>query len=250
MPAKYVPDREIDFAVNVGFLTKEMWREFFADGGLRWQQMLWRQLLTEGYFRVREDWPDLYLPNPTHPFVKKRATFLARAPHISQLAHDELVARSYWLLREKLPDVNIKTEALLQREVPVQNRGRRDRDSDKHPDLVVTLGDLEIAIEIELNQKSRRRYEAILRTYRKTGFSKVIYIVRSNATMNAIERAAGEVSFPRREIHLGYASMADWRGRPALAPITFDLEELSLTEILKRHGSMQSSFARSSLDEG
>lgn len=80
MPAKYLPHREIEFAVNVGFLTKKMWREFFAEGGLRWQQMLWRQLRTEGYFKARPDWPDLYLPNPTHPFVKERATHLARAP--------------------------------------------------------------------------------------------------------------------------------------------------------------------------
>lgn len=234
MPAKYFPHREIEFAVNVGFLTKKMWREFFAEGGLRWQQMLWRQLRTEGYFKARPDWPDLYLPNPTHPFVKERATHLARAPHLTQLGHDELVARSYWLLKEKFPEIGIKTEALLQREIPFRNRGRRDRDSEKHPDLVVTLGDLEIAIEIELNQKSRRRYEAILRSYRMTEFSKIIHVITGKATMEAIERAASKVSFPKHNIQLGFASMSEWRATPASAPITFDHEDLSLMDILKR----------------
>lgn len=234
MPAKYLPHREIEFAVNVGFLTKDMWREFFAEGGLRWQQMLWRQLRTEGYFKARTGWPDIYLPNAAHPFVKERATQLARAPHLTQLGHDELVARSYWLLKEKFPDVAIKTEALLQREIPFQNRGRRDRDSEKHPDLVVTLGDLEIAVEIELNQKSRRRYEAILRSYRMTGFSKIIHVITGRATMEAIERAASKVSFPKHKIQLGFASMSEWRATPASAPITFDHEDLSMMDILKR----------------
>jgi hypothetical protein len=232
MRPQFLPIPEIEFAVRVGFLTKEIWREFFATGGLRWQQMVWRQFREKGIFRSRAEWPDLYLPNPKHPLVRERSTYLAKAPILNQLGHDVLVARSYLLLKRALPGLEIKTEALLKREDPLRNKGERVSDTRKHPDLIVISGDKTTAIEIELTQKSRRRYGAILRNYRRLGYSKIIYVIRSKATMNAIENAASDVSFPTEAIPIGYGSIANWRERPASTEITFDHEVRTLMETL------------------
>ena len=223
---------EVEFAVRVGFLTKNIWKEFFASGGLRWQQKLWRELRVQEIFNSRSEWPDLYIPNLKHPMVKGAATYLAKPPVLNQITHDEFVARSYILLTRKFPDLEIKTEALLKRENPLCNKGRGVSDSEKHPDMVVVSGREKTAIEIELNQKSKARYEAILRCYRRLGYARVLYVIRSDATRSAILGAANEVKFPLDKIPLGFASVANWRLDPSRTPIDFGHIKQVLTEIL------------------
>lgn len=222
MRAKYHPLEEMEFAARVGFLTRTLWREFFGSGTLRWQNMVWRRLKEDGFFRAHAGMPGLYLPNPQHPLLDLRAPYIAKPPILSQLVHDELVARSYLLLKRELPNSELKTEAYLKKEAPINNKGLRVEQSKKHPDLVLNLdGDL-TAFEIELSQKSRARYRAILRGYRAGGFERIIYLIRSKGVMNAIESAAHEVSFPRSEIPLGFGSIADWRLNPLETAIHFD----------------------------
>ena len=242
MRPKFLPIREIEFAVAVGFLTKDLWREFFANGGLRWQQMVWKQFKEDEIFRSRPESPDLYLPNPSHPLVREKAPYLAKAPILNQLGHDVLVARSYLMLTRAVPELEIKTEALLKREDPLRNKGVRVSDSRKHPDLVASSESKTVAIEIELTQKSRRRYGAILRNYRRLGYSRIIYVIRSKTTMNAIENAASDVSFPIETIPIGYGSLSDWRVDPLSTPITFDREVRTLREILRQQNFANPSF--------
>lgn len=225
---------EVEFAVKVGFLTKALWKEFFAYGGIRWQQKLWRQFRVEEIFRSRSEWPDLYLPNFQHPMVKSIATYLAKPPVLNQIAHDELVARTFLLLTRQYPGLETKTEALLKRESPLYNRGRKIRDIEKHPDLVVTYRGDKIAIEIELNQKSKARYEAIFRSYRRAGYSRILYVIRSEATKLAIKKASKEVQFPTDVIPLGFGSIANWKIDPSRTPIDFGRGEILLGEILRQ----------------
>jgi hypothetical protein len=233
MPAKILPLREIDFAVKVGFLPKNLWKEFFAYGGLRWQNKLWRQFLKDDIFRSQSGQPDLYFPNPNHPLVKDRAPFIAKPPLLSQFGHDELVARSYLLLTRAFPAIEIKTESQLKKEIPISNKGSSLFNSRKHPDLVIVTAGQKTAIEIELNQKSRSRYRAILRCYRSLGYSRIIYVIRSKATLSAVESAADEVSFPRDLISLGFGSVSDWRHDPASTPIHFERATQTLNDLLK-----------------
>lgn len=233
MPAKYRPIREIEFAVAVGFITKEIWREFFSTGGLRWQQMVWRQFKEDRIFNARPDAPHIYLPNRKHPLVSGISDVPAKAPILNQLGHDELVARTFLQLRRAHPRLEILSEAWLKREEPLSNRGARVADYRKHPDLVLVSGGRRIAIEIELNQKSRRRYQAILKTHRQKNFARVIYLVRSPGTKRAIERAANDIAFPIQLMPLGFGSIGELRLNPSETFIRFADSKCLLKDLLK-----------------
>ncbi len=232
MPAKYVPVREVEFAVSVGFITKELWREFFSHGGLRWQQAVWRQFKEDEVFRMRPDAPNVYLPNRNHALVRGFCEVPARGPILNQLGHDELVARTYLQLKRTNPSIEILTEAQLKRDEPLKNKGVAISEYRKHPDLVIVAGGQRIAIEIEFNQKSRRRYQAILRTHRIKDFARIIYMVRSASTKRIIERAANDISFPVRQIPLGFGSIAEVRKNPCETPIRSGEEKCLLRDLL------------------
>lgn len=235
MRPKYNPTEEMELAARIGFLTRSLWREFFGRGTIRWQNMVWQKLRDDGFFRPHPRMPHLYLPNPKHPLIDVRSPYFAKPPILSQLGHDELVARSYLLLERDLPGVVLKTEAFLKKEAPISNKGLNIEATEKHPDLVLELNGQKIAFEIELNQKSRSRYRAILRCYRRGGFTKVIYVIRGEGTMNAVESAANEVSFPRDQIQLGFGSIGDWRLNPMLTEIHFDKSSERLSDVLVPH---------------
>lgn len=222
MRSRYQPIEELAFACRVGFLTRNIWREFFAKGCQRWQNKLWARLRTDGFFRPHPAMPELYLPNPKNRTIDPGVPFVAGPPSLNQIRHDELVARTCLLIERQVPHLQVKTEAYLKKEVPLRNKGLRTVDSEKHPDLVIRNSGEETAIEIELTQKSRAKYRTILRSYRRTGFKKVIYIIRSASTMHAIDAAASEISFPRDQIQLGFGSMGDWRINPLVTKINFD----------------------------
>ncbi len=245
MRAKYSPNEEMELAARIGFLTRSLWREFFGKGSIRWQNMVWKKLRDDGFFRPHPIMPDLYLPNPKHPLIDVRTPYFAKPPILSQLAHDELVARSYLLLQRDLPGGVLKTEAFLKKEAPISNKGLRIDASEKHPDLLLELNGQKIAFEIELSQKSRSRYRAILRCYRRGGFAKVIYLIRSDGTMNAVESAANEVSFPRDQIQLGFGSIGDWRLNPIRTEIHFDKSSEYLSDVLVPHSFLKSSSRES-----
>jgi hypothetical protein len=232
MRPKYLPVREMEFAARVGFLTRNLWREFFAYGHRSWKDKVWLRLKQEGFFRAHAGMPDLYLPNAKNRLVDLRVPFVAKPPMLSQLDHDELVARSYLLLKRELPGANLKTEAYLKKEVPISNKGVRIQDVEKHPDLVLELRGEKFAFEVELSQKSRARYRSILRCYRRGGFKKVIYLIRGRGTMNAVESAAHEVSFPRDQIQLGFGSIGEWRANPLKTEIHFDHSSEILEDVL------------------
>lgn len=235
MRPRYLPREEMEFAARVGFLTRSLWREFFGKGTLRWQNMVWQRLRDDGFFRPHSGMPHLYLPNPKQSLVEVRVPHFAKPPVLSQLVHDELVARSYLLLKRELPNCELKTEAYLKKETPISNKGVRIEASEKHPDIVLAINGIKIAFEIELNQKSRARYRSILRCYRRSGFAKVIYLIRSEGTMNAVESAASEVSFPRDQIQLGFGSIGDWRANPIATEIHFEKSTERLSDVIVPH---------------
>jgi hypothetical protein len=223
MATKFNPEREIKFAVKVGFLTKSIWQKYFAtDYQERWRQMIWKRFLEDGYFLRHEAFAEIYYPNPKHRDVIAAAPYIAKPPNMNQFVHDEIVATTYLMLLRKFNEPAIKTEALLKREVPVSNKGLRIAEAQKHPDLSIDLGNSKVAIEIELTQKSRSRYTTALRNYRQLDYANVIYVIRSSTTKNVIESAADGVSFPRNQIGLGFASLGQWKIDPVTAPIHFD----------------------------
>lgn len=232
MRPKFQPIKEMAFASRVGFLTRGIWREFFAKGCPRWQNKIWARLKQERFFWQHPGLPDLYIPNAKHRLATQYTPFVAKPPNINQLAHDELVARSYLLLHRQLPDLDIKTDAYLRRALPIKSKGMRSDEVPKHPDLVLKVDGRCIAIEIELTQKTRSRYRSILRSYRRAGYDKVLYIIRSASTMHVIDSAAYEVSFPRDQIQIGFGSIGDWRVHPLTTNINFDHSTEPLSKVI------------------
>jgi hypothetical protein len=232
MRPRYSPTEEIEFAARVGFLTRGIWQDFFSPGGFRWQSKIWYRLQKERLLLPYGGRLDVCLPNSKHALVQALVPFVARPPLLSQLVHDELVARSFIQLKRIYPGGEMKSEAYLKKESPINNKGLRVEEARKHPDLVLDLAGEKTAFEIELNQKSRARYRAILRGYRNGGFSRIIYLIRSEGTMNAVESAAYEVSFPRDKIQLGFGSIGEWKQSPIQTQIHFDHKSTAISELI------------------
>src|SRR5574338_128979 len=98
-----VPEVEIRFAAQTGFLSKQLWNEFFSQGSERWKRKQW------SFFRQRE----LFIPHPSRfakdilvlqrksPVVKRIAgDSISSPPFIAQIEHDEIVARILLLLKK------------------------------------------------------------------------------------------------------------------------------------------------------
>jgi hypothetical protein len=232
MRPRFLPIEELEFASRVGFLTRKLWDEFFAKGGPRWQNKLWRRLKEDGFFYSHPLMSNLYLPNPKQREVEVRVPFLAKPPNLNQLGHDELVARSYMFLKRRLPNAELRTEAYLKKEFPLRNKGARMNACEKHPDLVVSVDEEKVAIEIELTRKSRSRYRHILRSYRRANYSRILYLISSGSTKDVIESAATEVSFPTDIIKLGFGSVGSWRVDPLATSIHFSRSTELLANIL------------------
>jgi len=227
-----MPEAEIRFAAKTGFLTKPLWREFFAEGKPRWQRETWRLLLARGFFCQHPSRRaiDVLVPNPRcKDVINLVGGHLAAPPFVAQLDHDEIMARSLLRLSKANALASYQTEAELKKLSPLVRRRYSADENEKFPDALVEMkSSLRLALELELTLKSRRRYLHILRTYRmREDFDKIIFIVRSQNIFESITQAMTDMYYPVLERPIGFAWLEEWASDPLTARIDFKTSSTS-----------------------
>ncbi len=234
-----VPEREIRFAAKTGFLSKRLWEEFFAEGTPSWNRRLWKHFVGRGLFRPHPSAlaRDVMVLNRRNPVVMSMVgDEISTAPFVSQLEHDETVARILLdLVRAGL--VRSFVTEMEQKRVP--NGERRFAESTarvKYPDAIVTIGGpserLRIALELELSRKDPKRYRQCLDTYAaRKDIDRVIFIARAGIIFDSLKRAMRDTYYPDWERPIGFGQLDEWKKNPAVAAIHFSESETTMRTI-------------------
>lgn len=217
MRPRLEPIHEIRFAARHGFITKPIWKEFFAEGVVGWQNKRWNYLRNSGLFRGSKDHADLLLPNPGHPLVKETAALISRPPRLEQLAHDKVIARSDLQLRRKVRACTTVVEAEAKRQESFETGSYSNYESKKFPDLVVNVDGISAAVEIEMSAKAKARYVDLFEKYKRSRFDFLIYVVSDIKLVHLIRGVAKAKNFDTSK--LGIASLMNWCEDPVEAEI-------------------------------
>lgn len=230
----------IRFTAKTGFITREIWSEFFARGGPRARQKQLAFLLSQkildphscrplhGVYELGSFGKALLLSN-NHSFVTAPASYL--------LAHDEFVATSVLKLRTLGLVDRWSTEAELKSKNDKQFALElRDRER-KFPDAVLAMKtpnkQFILALEYERSGKTIRRYRRLLEEYCYLfQIDLVLIIARDDAIVRRIEKARRESGLSRLSGRLGYVIAHDWIKDPARASISINDEVTTLEKFL------------------
>ncbi len=224
----YDPSAEIHLAVRCGFLSKELWNEFFAKGKPRWRRHVWTRFVSSGLFKTHysKRATDVIIPNFDHPLVKRiSGGEITHAPNTAQIDHDEIVVRSFLVLERDQIIFSAKFEAELKREDLRSLRRYNSSDKTKYPDLVIEVqGESEpkkIAIELELSRKEPKRYRQMMNTYMTSKqFSSVIFITELETIRTSIKKAIRDTFYPYWERPVGFVDLKEWIKDPSAAAIS------------------------------
>lgn len=231
MRPRILPKDEIRFASRLGFLTKPIWREFFATGSINWQNKRWNYFRSSGLFRGSEDHADLLLPNAGHPLVKEVAGLVSRPPRLDQLAHDKVIARSDLQLNKAFVGCSTLVEAEAKRLEPYGGDGISSVEGGKYPDIALIVEELHVAIEVETSLKSKDRYSEIFERYMASDFDFLVYVVATREMMGAIEDVATDVGIEKSM--LGFSSLKNWSENAPKADVLFGRKVMKFRNLLE-----------------
>ena len=242
MRKQYQPIREIQFAAKSGFITKELWNEFFAYGCLAWQYRLWKQILKEKIFLCHRsrNTKDVWVLNKRHPLVFKTVgENISNAPFISQLGHDELMAKMTLSVMRKGIASAYRLEPELKKMAPGVRQHYETGNKEKYPDGLIQLANEDrtrVALELELTRKDLKRYRQILDTY--SSYQKadlVVFILRDDRIAQTIKQAMRDTFYPKWERPIGFGRLEDWSRNPTEAKIQFSECVTTLSDIKNRN---------------
>lgn len=242
MRPPWQPDQEIVFAGRSGFLTKRIWRKHFAgDSHASWINKKWNLMKNQGYFF---DHPsslseDVLIPNPNSFLVQRLCPGgVFRSPFIAQLRHDETMFDGLLSLQAQGFVRDFVTEGELKK---AESTGfSTAREPLKLPDLLITTeGGISLAVEIELTQKSKRRYWAMLNAYRmRRDVNAILFVVPNRAVISAILAASRAAMFPQKEVPFGFMSAESWLACDSKRPMTFAEKATTLREVMRTKQSL------------
>jgi len=224
---------------KVGFITRDLWRDFFATGNSRWSREHIR-LLSERHLLEQH-------PNPIakNCFVASRLAriLLAKhslhygpAPYVSQLVHDEVIVRS--LLR--LSRENIIHDWRVENEMKsIQMRQHQLNSSakeQKYPDAVFKLSALNrqrlCAMEYERTRKSPQRYRDILWLYSKMdSLWMVLFVCETETIHSMIKRQLHHLGQPLLNNRVAFTNAELWKKAPGSAPIELADKSFTLNQL-------------------
>ncbi len=243
----YDPTREIQLAVRTGFLSQNIWFEFFAPKHERWKYELWTILGKRGYFLRHHSRRahDVLVPNPKHPLVQKIAGgSITMAPPVGVLDHDEAVIKSFLLLKQKEILETAFFEGELKR-CDLRSRRHYDpNDRTKYPDLLITIqgpnSNTKIALEFEFSRKAPKRYRHMMSSFLTTKeISMIVFITNLEAVKSGIKAAIRETYFPEWEKPIGFVSYDEWQKDPANVIISFSECKQNLMQLSQIKNKLQ-----------
>ena len=182
----------IQLVAKTGFITKETWAEYFFQGGkIRWRNHQWRSLRESGHFVSYRNTriENVYVLNRMNREVAAMIQGQAVGPpFVAQLDHDEILLRGLLRVKRSGLVADFTTEAELKLSSPGSRQFESSRQAIKYPDALLVLSDqldaTQVAVEVELTQKGRKRYVQILEAYAsRRDVHQVLYV-----TENGFER--------------------------------------------------------------
>lgn len=234
-----LPKEEIKLAAKTGFLTRDLWREFFSYGDESWKLKQWKNLLTRGHFRKhpsRRADDTLVLNYKNRDVIKLVGAEISAPPYIAQLTHDEIATRSVLRLQKQGLLKSFLTESELKTQNAGQERVRSAKDRIKYPDMIIELArkdkSISLALEIELSRKDYQRYYRAIGNYStRTYADKVLYIGSTEGIFVSLRKAMRENSYSSHRQPIGFVSSVEWEKSPATAPIYFNDYMTSIAQI-------------------
>jgi len=213
------PDRLIHFVAKTGFITKDLWKDFFFKGGtVQWQNVSWNNLIKRKYFKrhASSRYQDILILRKDSVLLRDcLLSAPVSVPHISQVAHDEYLSRGLLQLLKERPNLNWQTEAELKKQKPMSCRVSNNGEKTKYPDLIINVAeesvDINIAIELERTLKSQKRYIQILDAYtcsEETDY--ILFLVGSNLIKKTIMEIMRLSYFPTKRVQVVFAFEREW----------------------------------------
>jgi len=224
---------------KAGFITRGIWRDFFALGNERWNReqvrlLCERKLLERHPNPIAEDC--FVLSRVGRVLLAKHGLHFVGSPYVSQVAHDETIIRSLLSLsREGIAhqwhlESEMKCYQMRQHQL---NNSARDQ---KYPDAVMNIRalgrDRLCAVEYERTRKAPQRYKDILWLYsRMESYWLVLFVCETDTISNTIKRQLHHLKEPSLLSRVAFTSAKHWTTAPESAPIELDDKTFSLKEL-------------------
>ena len=240
MRPKQIPTGELTLAIKIGFLTRRLWDEFFAEGSKSRQSKKWKGLVRSELFLPHPSplVKDVVIPNPKNSLVKELSGHAQLGvPFMAQLEHDETMARILIRLERSKVIQSFRTELEQKRQEPDERKGASRKERRKFPDAILTIdspkGIIEVALELELNTKSQKRYRLIFENYaRKSNLKTVVFITGGRSIFRSIRKAEKEMQRMGFFSSVAYSELKPWEENPIHAPFRFDGYSSSLAKMM------------------
>lgn len=225
------------FTARWGFLTKEIFFDFFCNFGKTQRYFYWKYLTASHLFIPSAATDSVLLLS-----LKSRRSDFGKSARPSRLptyiGHDAIAARfiltlerldmiaTYWLEDELIRN----TTAAYQ----VMGAERLHRIPDVVFDLKTTCGTLRCALEVEKTAKTQARYSKMALAY--LGYKKVgitIFACGNAWTENAVRGAFQGRTFLEQKKIPGVFQYADFDSQSIQAPIRFGSNQMTVREFLE-----------------
>jgi hypothetical protein len=225
-----------------GFISRGIWRDYFAQGGTRWHrrqlQYLCKRSLIEPHPNPKAS--DCYVLSKVGKIILAReGLHFVQPPFVGQLGHDELIVRSVLELVSSRLICGYRFESemrALDARQHLRNANMRTEDQ-RFADALLEVNVLGkrriLALEYERTSKSSRRYRDKLWSYsQSSSIWVVIFICESDGIRSAIKRQMSFLSSPLLDGKIGFVLRTSWIRGPADAPIALENQNFSIRSLV------------------
>lgn len=230
------------FAGKVGFISRKIWGDFFAQGNLRWQQRQLKKLIETNFLQVHATpaASDIYVLTPKAKlYLDKENLGYSQPPFVSQVCHDEFVARSLLRLERSSIVAEWSPESELKRIRAMQfDLGESAREQ-KYPDAIFKIYSSgrvgTFAFEYERTLKASKRYRDILWAYAKaTQIDVVVFVCKDKIIENTIRARMNFLRNVALYKKVGFVDANEWIKNPEDAVIRFNSTTNTLRNLSQR----------------
>lgn len=225
---KIIPIEAINLAARTGFITKALFKEFIL--GNRPKSSVnrkWSDLINSGFFNRHSDdrMADVYLLNKRKKELQGLLTQPpVHPPYTGIIRHDEIALRGILLIEDRGFLENWKVESEFKKSKQGAIQLESNSPNPKFPDAILNFKALykpiRVAIEIELTQKEKRRYERILNSYSfAQNLDLIIFVCANKQIETTIITTASKFFYPSAGAEIGFMSKTDWLTDPVLADL-------------------------------
>ncbi|OYZ24325.1 MAG: hypothetical protein B7Y39_01330 [Bdellovibrio sp. 28-41-41] len=225
---KIIPIEAINLAARTGFITKALFKEFIL--GNRPKSSVnrrWSELINSGFFNKHSDdrMADVYLLNKQKRELQDLLVQQpVSPPYTGIIRHDEIALRGILLIEDRgfLETWKVESEFKKTKQGAIQLESKSQ--NPKYPDAILNFKapfkPIRVAIEIELTQKEKRRYERILNAYSfAQNLDLIIFVCGNKQIENAVITSASKFFYPSAGAEIGFMSKMDWLTDPVLADL-------------------------------